>query len=121
MSSQTASSRSIEMTEVENVSVNEESLMWTSTGTSDKASLHELVLVREVKSSTESPPQYLLFLLKEDQDNKESPYQLSILKSKKIPSELRSITLTELPPHLKHGSANEHGITNQVDVIVSVK
>ncbi|CAG7561619.1 unnamed protein product [Fusarium equiseti] len=109
------------MTEVENVSVHEENLTWTSTGTSEKTSLHELVLVREVKSSTESPPQYLLFLLKEDHDNKKSPYQLSILKSEEIPSELPSITLTELPPHLKHGSANEHGITNQVDVIVSVK
>ena len=109
------------MTEVENVSVTEGNLTWTRTGTSDRASLHELVLVRKVKSSTESPPHYLLFLLKEDQDNKESPYQPSILKAKEIPSELRSITLTDLPPRLKHGSANEHGVTNQVDVIVSVK
>ncbi|KAI1064675.1 hypothetical protein LB507_001115 [Fusarium sp. FIESC RH6] len=109
------------MTEVENVSVTEGNLTWTSTGASDTASLHELVLVREAKSSTESPSHYLLFLLKVDQDNKECPYQPSILKTKEIPSELRSIALTELPPHLKHGSANEHGVTNQVDVIVSVK
>ncbi|KAJ4131434.1 hypothetical protein NW768_005620 [Fusarium equiseti] len=121
MSSQTASFRSTEMTEVENVSVTEGNITWTIAGTSEKASLHEVVLVREVKLSIESHPHYLLFLLKEDQDNKESPYQLSVLKSEEIPSELRSITLTELPPHLKPGSANKHGITNQVDVIVSVK
>jgi diacylglycerol kinase family enzyme len=121
MSSASTASRSIETVDVENVSVAEENLTWTSTGTSESTSRHELVLVREVKSSTESSSHYLLFLLKEDQDNKEHPLRLSILKAKEIPPELRSITLAELPPHLKHDSANEHGVTNQVDVIVSVK
>ncbi|KAL4729468.1 hypothetical protein ACLX1H_003888 [Fusarium chlamydosporum] len=121
MASRSATSRSIEMMDVEDISVNEENLKWTSTGTSEKTSRHELSLVWEVKSSTESPSHYLLFLLKEDEDNKESPYRLSILKAKEIPPELCSITLVELPPHLKQGFTNENGVTNQVDVIVSVK
>ncbi|KAG8667118.1 hypothetical protein FPOAC2_12271 [Fusarium poae] len=121
MSSPSAASLAIETLNVEDVSFTDENLTWTSTGTSESTSRHELVLVREVKSSAESPSHYLLFLLKEDQGNKEHPCSLSILKTNEIPSELRSITLAELPPHLKHDSANERGITNQVDVVVSVK
>ncbi|CEI40317.1 hypothetical protein FVEN_g1755 [Fusarium venenatum] len=120
MSSPSAASRAIKTLNVEDVSFTDKNLTWTSTGTSESTSRHELVLVREVKSSTESPSHYLLFLLKEDQGNEEHPCSLSILKTNEIPSELRNITLAELPPHLKHDSANEHGITNQVDVIVSM-
>ncbi|RGP74271.1 diacylglycerol kinase catalytic [Fusarium longipes] len=121
MSSASDTSRSIETTDIENVSITGESLMWTSTGASESTSRHELVLIQEVKSGTEPSSHYLLFLLKEDLDDKEHPLHLSILKAKEIPSELRGITLAELPPHLKHGSVSDYGVTNQVDVVVSVK
>ncbi|GKU18089.1 unnamed protein product [Fusarium langsethiae] len=121
MPSTSAAPPTIETFNVENVSFTDENITWTSTGKSESSSRHELVLVREVKSSTESPSHHILFLLKEDQNNKENPYRLSILKAKEVPSELHSVTLAELPPHLKHGYPNEHGVTNQVDVIVSVK
>ncbi|UZP45670.1 hypothetical protein NXS19_013482 [Fusarium pseudograminearum] len=97
MSSESAASRAMETIDVENVSFTDENLTWTSTGVSKSTPRHELVLVREVKSSTVLPSHYLIFLLKEDQDNKENPYCLSVLKAKQIPSELRIITLAELP------------------------
>ncbi|KAF5540284.1 diacylglycerol kinase catalytic [Fusarium mexicanum] len=110
-----------EVTTVENVSVTEDNLSWTRTGTSDSASRHELVLVHEITNSQSGPSQYLLFILKEDPENKEIPFQLSILKTDEIPTGLRSLTVAELPPHLKHGSVNEHGATSQVDIIISIK
>ncbi|RBA17041.1 hypothetical protein FPRO05_01765 [Fusarium proliferatum] len=110
-----------EVTTVENVSVTEDNLTWTRTGTSESASRHELVLVREATNSQSGSSQYLLFILKEDPENKKIPFQLSILKTEEIPTDLRSLTVAGLPPHLKHGSANEHGVTNQVDIIVSIK
>ncbi|KAF9771910.1 hypothetical protein IL306_010419 [Fusarium sp. DS 682] len=106
-----------QVTTVENVSVNDENLTWTHTGGSEKATRHELVLVHEGGNSAH----YLLFILKEAPENKELPFKLSILKTDEIPSELRSLVVAGLPPHLKHGSANEHGVTNQVDIIVSIK
>ncbi|KAH7248977.1 ATP-NAD kinase-like domain-containing protein [Fusarium redolens] len=110
-----------EVTIVENVSVTEENLTWTHTETSESASRHELVLVHEVTNSQSGSSQYLLFILKEDPEKKEMPFQLSILKTKEIPSDLRSLTVAGLPTHLKRSSSNEHGVTNQVDIIVSIK
>ncbi|KAF4343100.1 diacylglycerol kinase catalytic [Fusarium beomiforme] len=104
-------------TTIENVSVIDEDLTWTHAGSSEKASRHELVLVHEVAN----PAHYLLFILKEDPENKEHPFQFSTLKADQIPPELKSHTVAGLPPHLKHGPANEHGVTRQVDIIVSIK
>ncbi|KIL92619.1 hypothetical protein FAVG1_03799 [Fusarium avenaceum] len=122
MSSFLTTARSAEAIGVENISFSEDNLTWTRAGISESTSRHELVLVREIASSgADSPSHYVLFILKEDSENKDAPFHLSILKADEIPSELHSIAMARLPPHLQHGSTTEHGITNQVDVIVSVK
>ncbi|SPJ73450.1 uncharacterized protein FTOL_03180 [Fusarium torulosum] len=122
MSSFLTTPRLAEAIGVENISFSGDNLTWTRAGTSESASRHELVLIREVASSdTESPSHCLLFILKEDSENKDAPFHLSILKAEEVPSELHSITMAGLPPHLQHGSTNDHGVTNQVDVIVSLK
>ncbi|KAF4452642.1 hypothetical protein F53441_4544 [Fusarium austroafricanum] len=122
MSAPSKESRYIEVTPVENVSITEENLTWTHTGVSESASRHELVLVHETaKANVDSASHHLLFVLKEDPENKGLPFQLSILKAEEIPFELRSLTVAGLPPHLQHGLVDEHGVTNQVDIIVSIK
>jgi diacylglycerol kinase family enzyme len=122
MSSFLTTPRSAEAIGVENISFSEDNLTWTRAGTSKSASRHELVLIREIASSdAESPSHYLLFILKEDSENKDVPFHLSILKAEEIPSELHSFAVARLPSHLQHGSTTERGVTNQVDVIVSLK
>ncbi|KAF5000609.1 hypothetical protein FGRMN_1641 [Fusarium graminum] len=121
MTSLSTNTDSTKVRVVENVTIAENSLTWTRTGASESASRHELALVQEIAASGTDPTNYLLFFLKENLENKEEPFHLSILKAEEIPSELRSTAMAGLPPHLQHGSTNEHGTTNQVDIIVSLK
>ncbi|KAM0563458.1 hypothetical protein ACHAPJ_001179 [Fusarium lateritium] len=122
MSAPSASLEAVSTMRVENVSITEENLTWTRTGTSWSASRHELVLVRGAGiSDTDSHSPYLLYLLKEDPENKELPFELLILETKDIPSELRSFVVDSLAPHLQHNITNENGVTNKVDIIVSAK
>ncbi|KAM0225504.1 hypothetical protein ACHAQD_001440 [Fusarium lateritium] len=122
MSSPLTTPSSVEVISVENISFSEDNLTWTRAGTSESASRHELVLIREIAFSDPEPSSYyLLLILKEDSENRDAPFHLSVLKAEEIPSELHSIAMARLPPHLQHGHTNEHGTTNQVEVIVSLK
>ncbi|KAF4969628.1 hypothetical protein FSARC_3207 [Fusarium sarcochroum] len=118
MSAPMATLQAVAIMIVENVSISEESLTWTHTGTSWSTSRHELVLVR---GATDSDSDYLLYLLKEDAENEDLPFSLLILRTKDLPSELRSFVVDSLPPHLQHNITNENGVTNKVDIIVSAK
>ncbi|KAM0350075.1 hypothetical protein ACHAPU_003238 [Fusarium lateritium] len=121
MTSLFKNTQSTEVRVVENVTITEDSLTWTRTGASESASRHELAHVQEIAPSGTDSTHYLLFILKEDLEKKEAPFYLSILKTEEIPSELRNIAVVGLPPHLQHGSTDELGTTNQVDIIVSLK
>ncbi|KAF5657955.1 diacylglycerol kinase catalytic [Fusarium heterosporum] len=121
MTSLSTNTNSTKVRVVENVTITEDSLAWTRTGASESASRHELALVQKIASSGTDSTHYLLFILKENSENKEEPFYLSVLKAEEIPSDLRSTAVTGLPPHLQHGSTSEHGTTNHVDIIVSLK
>ncbi|RSL63756.1 hypothetical protein CEP54_005082 [Fusarium duplospermum] len=119
-SKQSPTDLSSEIVIVDNVSIVGDNLTWTRADVSEQAPRHELLFVFMAGKLGDSLD-FLLCFLKQDLENKVYPFQLSVLRTTQIPSELLDLMVTGLPQHLQHGVTSKSGITNHVDIIVSTK
>ncbi|KAM5348156.1 hypothetical protein ACJ41O_007980 [Fusarium nematophilum] len=91
-------------------------LTWIRAGASEQAPRDELLLVLGA-ANRGSPPasDFFLVFLKEESENRDSTFRLSVLGTTEIPDELHQHVINGVPPYLRHGN------TNEVDIIVSTK
>ncbi|KAM0431914.1 hypothetical protein ACHAPT_005167 [Fusarium lateritium] len=117
---QPSTSLSDQIVVVDNVSIAGDNLTWTRAEVAEQAPRHELLFVF-MAGKLGTGLDFLLCFLKQEPENRERPFQLSILRTTQIPSELLDLMITGLPSYLQHGITSKYGITNQVDIIVSTK
>ncbi|KAF4977467.1 hypothetical protein FZEAL_6031 [Fusarium zealandicum] len=121
MAAQHPSSRLPEITAVDSISIAQENLTWTRAEASEQASCNELLFVLKTATKHNQKPDFLLFFLQEEAENKEQPFQLSVLQVAEIPSEIHNRVITKLPDHFRAGIISGAGFTNEVDIVVSTK
>ncbi|KAH7145720.1 ATP-NAD kinase-like domain-containing protein [Dactylonectria estremocensis] len=105
-----------EVVPVDDVVFTDDSLTWIRAGSSEKVDRNEFLFILEAQGTGVAKPESIFCCLKEDPEDREKPFRLSLFKAAGTPAKVpEQYIIKEVPPYLRHGADNE------VDVIVSTK
>lgn len=102
--------------QAKNVTVDDGKLAWTLSTGPGSVYLDQLIFILDLPPQPNTASGYILCSLREDSDNKEKPYELTLVKTTNLPPALvKQYGVREIPSYLKHNASNA------VNIIVSTK